>query len=110
MVKLVFKLFVVIFLAGMLYVATNNSSSIRERLLGAKSAVAGASTSKEAVDNSFPSKLKDDTKNQIQNLQEQVLEVKIGEIFSFFSQAGKIIDDFHMLQRNVSQELDDNEK
>lgn len=109
MLKLVIKVVVIVFLVGIVYVATNNSTSIRQQLNGAKSAVAGASTS-ETLETSLPTQLKEDTQHQIENLQEQVLEVKVGEIFSFFSRAGKIIDDFHNVQRNVSEKLEDKNK
>ena len=106
MVKLIIKVVVIVFLVGIVYVATNNSTSIRQQFNGAKSAVAGASTS-ETLETSLPTELRKDTQHQIKNLQEQVLEVKVGEIFSFFAQTDKIIDDFRTLQRNVSEGLED---
>lgn len=99
--KFVINFFLLILTVGIVYILTQYAPEVRQTIHTTKSAVAGASTTSGFEETSFQKNLQKDVQLQLEKVKEQVLDVKVGEVFSFFSRAGKIIDDFHSLQNSL---------
>lgn len=72
--------------------------------------VAGAKTQKtaELEKEKFTQSLTSDAEKQLASAKDQMLEVKLGQIVSFFGRAGKIVQDIHSVQKGVTDALGNN--
>lgn len=110
-ITLLFNLFVILLILGLVYVVTLYGKPIRSMIQTTKTAVAGVSTStsREDLQNTLPHDLQADVKTNVAQVKENVAAVSLGEIFSFFQRTGKIIDDLHSLQNTVKENVTDND-
>lgn len=110
MISVIKNISIVLVVIGLIYVGTVYSSPLRDSIMKTKEAVAGMNTSEEFRTQSLPDELQDDINMKVGNAKERVLDIKVGEIFSFFGRAGKIIDDVHVLQEEVKEKVQENTK
>lgn len=109
-IKFMLNLVVILILLGITYLVTMYGEPVRSTIQNTKTAVAGASTSHTDLQNTLPQKLQQDMQSHVEEVKTNVLSVSLGEIFSFFTRAGKIIDDIHILQSDIKDQVSGEEE
>ena len=110
MISVIKNIGIILVIIVLVYIVTVYSSPLRDSIMSTKEAVAGVSTSDESLSQSLPGELQEDINTKVDDVKEQALSIKVGEIFSFVGRAGKIIDDIHVLQEEVKEKVKENTK
>lgn len=104
MLRLLINIFILVILLSGVLLLSQHAYPIRSVVQSAKTAVAGVNTSQE-VPNTLTQDLQEDLSSHVESVKEDVLSLSVSDMFSFFTRAGKIIDDIHTLQNNIKDQV-----
>lgn len=103
--RIVFKLFVIIFLLGIVYVATRFAEPVRNNVQAALKVLGANSVRKNVESPTLPKDLKKDVGEQVEHAKKEVTSLSIDDFLSSLSRLKKITNDLSIVKDGIIEQV-----